>query len=295
MKVRCRKCHKVSKVKDYTVAVCQACGETLDLTQLPVKGLAPAAVPTGPTPPGSKGRLIVRNWKGELGRVGLAVLALLVLAFGPMIVLEAVNGPRALAIVGVFAGMIAMTVLAVVLERRAQDYPAGTEEALPGATPIAFQQKARVPLASREKLSMWDAGMSGLSVARQGSFAPAGDHIQLTGRWSLPVAAAIFQQGLLGLLILRLIRRPRVENILVDNVELAIIHRKKKTLTFHLLQTRDEGLAEVHVFRAGSKQDPEQIAYGLRSLVPPERVVLEGDPAPLQVGPPAPTSGLPPQ
>jgi hypothetical protein len=280
MKVRCRKCHKVSKVKDYTVAVCKSCGETLDLTQMPVKGLAPAAAPAGPAAPGSKGRLVVRNWKGEIGRVALAVLAFIVLAVGSILVIEAVDGPKAIMLVGVVAGIVALGVLAVWLERRAQDYPPGSEEALPGSTPIGFQGSARVQLAGREKLSLWDAGMSGLTTAPQGSIAVAADRLQLTGRWSLPMMAAVFQQGLLGLLIIRLIRRPRVESIPVDNIELLVIHRKRKTVTFHALQTRDEGLAEVHVFQPGRKQDPEPIVTALQAVIPPERIVLEGDPAP---------------
>jgi hypothetical protein len=281
VKVRCRKCHKVSKVKDYTVAVCSSCGETLDLTQMPIKGLAPAAAPAGPTAPGSKGRLPVRNWKGEIGRVAVALAALIVLTFGSIVVVEAANAPTIIAIFGVFVGILAMVFLAVWLERRAQDHPLGSEEPVPGSTPIGFQGNARVQLANREKLSLWDAGMSGLATAPQGSISLAADRLHLTGRWSLPMMAAVFQQALLGLLIIRLIRRPRVESIPVDDVELLIIHRKRKALTFHALQTRDEGLAEVHVFQAGRKQDPELLAQSLQSVIPPERVVLEGDPAPI--------------
>jgi hypothetical protein len=280
VKVRCRKCHKVSKVKDYTVAVCKSCGETLDLTQMPIKGLAPATAPAGPTAPGSKGRLPVRNWKGEIGRVALALLALLVLTVGSIIVVEAVNGPRVIVVFGLLAGIVVMVFLAVWLERRAQDHPLGSEEPVLGSTPIGFQGNARVQLANREKLSLWDAGMSGLSTAPQGSIALAADRLHLTGRWSLPMMAAVFQQGLLGLLVIRLIRRPRVEDIPVDDIELLIIHRKRKTVTFHILQARDEGLAEVHVFQPGRKQDPEPIVNSLRSVIPPERVVFEGDPAP---------------
>jgi hypothetical protein len=170
-----------------------------------------------------------------------------------------------------------MVVLAVWLERRAQDYPPGREEPLPGSTPIGFQGSARVQLSGREKLSLWDAGMSGLATAPQGSIAVEADRVQLTGRWSLPMMASAFHQGLLGLLIIRLIRRPRVENVPVDNVELLIIHRKRKTVTFHILQTRDEGLAEVHVFQPGRKQDPEPLVAALRLVIPPERVAFEGD------------------
>jgi hypothetical protein len=277
MKVRCRKCHAVSKVKDYTVATCKSCGETLDLTQMPVKGLAPAVAPVGPAAPGSKGRLIQRNWKGEIGRVAIAILALIVLSIGPILVIEAVNGPRAIAVLGVFAGIVAMVVLAVWLERRAQDYPPGREEPLPGSTPIGFQGSARVQLSGREKLSLWDAGMSGLGSASQGTVAVEAGRIQLTGRWSLPMMAAVFSHGALGVLIIRLIRRPRVENVAVENVELLIIHRKRKTVTFHILQTRDEGLAEVHVFQPGRKQDPEPLVAALRLVIPPERVAFEGD------------------
>jgi hypothetical protein len=282
MKVRCRKCHKVSKVRDYTVAVCKTCGETLDVTQMPAKGLATSTPPLGPPAPGAKGRLVVRNWKAEIGRVALAFLALVVIAFGTIFGTEAVHGPPGIMVAGVFVAVAVMAWLAVWLERRAHDYPTGAAEPPAELTsvPVSFQGNARVPLASRERFSLWDAGLTALASAPEGSAAFGPGLLYLSGRWSPPMMASAFQHGLLGLLILRLIRRPRVEHVAVDNIELLIIHRKRKTLTFHLLQARDEGLAEVHVFQAGRKQDPEYLARLLQPLVPPERVVFEGDAAP---------------
>jgi len=281
VKVRCRKCHKVSKVKDYTVATCKSCGEALDLRHMPLKGMPPvAATPPGPAAPGSKGRLVVRNWKGEIGRVALTFLAFIVLAFGSIVVVETTNAPKAIILIGGVAGIVALVFAAVWLERRAEDYPIGREEPLPGSTSITFQLGARVPLASREKLSLWDAGMAVWIEAPEGSIALGAGRLQLTGRWSLPMMARALQRGALGLLIVRLVRRRRVENIPVDNVELLILHRERKIVTFHILQTRDGGMIEVHAFQVGREQDPEPLVAALRSVIPPERVVFEGDPAP---------------
>ena len=78
--------------------------------------------------------------------------------------------------------------------------------------------------------------------------------------------------GLLGeLLIKPFFLKERVETIPVQNLERAVIYQKKKTVTFHLFQTRDEGMIEVHVFVADKNVVP-QVLEAVKAVVPADRL-----------------------
>ena len=126
---------------------------------------------------------------------------------------------------------------------------------------VSFLKRAAVDLADNEKVSLWEP-------ARSGTVRFQKDAIRLDGKWRVSAIGNFLGGGILGeLLIKPFFLKERTETISVQNLERAVIHQKKKTVTFHLFQTRDQGMVEVHVFVADKNAVP-QVIESLKAVVP---------------------------
>jgi len=135
-----------------------------------------------------------------------------------------------------------------------------------GGVMVSFKKRAAVDLADNEKVSLWEPTQPGFVEFQK-------DAIQLNGAWRLSAIANFLGGGILGDLFIKpLLQKSRAETISVLNLERAVIHRKKKDVTFHLFQTRDQGMVEVHVFElmifAGDKDPVPPLIESLKALVP---------------------------
>jgi len=134
---------------------------------------------------------------------------------------------------------------------------------------VRFRPRATVDIADNEKVSLWEPG-------RKGTVRFQHDAIQLDGKWKVSTIGNFLGGGILGeLLIKPLFMKQRTETIPVQNLQRACIHRKKKTVTFHLFQTREEGMVEVHVFQADKKALPE-LTQVFKAVVPANVLQEEG-------------------
>lgn len=130
---------------------------------------------------------------------------------------------------------------------------------------VSFLKRAAVDVADNEKVSLWEP-------ARSGTVRFENDAIRLGGKWRVSAIGNLLGGGLLGeLLIKPFFLKERVETIPVQNLERAVIYQKKKTVTFHLFQTRDEGMIEVHVFVADKNVVP-QVLEAVKAVVPADRL-----------------------
>lgn len=130
-----------------------------------------------------------------------------------------------------------------------------------GEFKVSFVKRAAVDLADNEKVSLWE-------LARSGTVRLESDVIRLDGKWRVSTIGNFLGGGILGeLLIKPFFLKERSEAISVQNLERMVIHQKKKTVTFHIFQTRDQGMVEVHVFRADKNVTP-QVIEALKAVVP---------------------------
>jgi len=130
-----------------------------------------------------------------------------------------------------------------------------------GEFKVSFLKRAAVELADNEKISLWEA-------ARSGTIRFEKDAIRLDGKWRVSFIGNFLGSGLLGeLLIKPFFLKERSEILSVQNLERAVIHQKKKVITFHLFQSRDQGMVEVHVFVADKNTAP-QVVEALKAVVP---------------------------
>lgn len=126
---------------------------------------------------------------------------------------------------------------------------------------ISFLKRAAVDLADNEKISLWEP-------ARSGTARLENNVIQFDGKWRVSTIGNFLGGGLLGeLLIKPFFLKERSETISVQNLGRVVIHQKKKTVTFHIFQTRNQGMVEVHVFRADKNVIP-QVIEALKAVVP---------------------------
>jgi len=97
----------------------------------------------------------------------------------------------------------------------------------------------------------------------------------LDGKWRMSAIGKFLCLGFLGELIMKPIiksfLKERTETISVQNLERVVIHHKKENITFHLFQTRDQGIVEVHVFIAYANVVP-QVVEALKAVVPPNKL-----------------------
>jgi hypothetical protein len=130
-----------------------------------------------------------------------------------------------------------------------------------GEFKVRFLKRTAVDLADNEKVSLWEP-------ARSGTVRFQKDAIRLDGKWRVSAIGNFLGGGILGeLLIKPFFLKERTETISVQNLERVVIHQKKKTVTFHLFQTRDQGMVEVHVFVADKNAVP-QVIESLKAVVP---------------------------
>jgi DNA-binding transcriptional ArsR family regulator len=130
-----------------------------------------------------------------------------------------------------------------------------------GEFKVSFLKRAAVDLADNEKVSLWEP-------ARAGTVRLEKDTIRLDGKWRVSAIGNFLGGGILGeLLIKPFFLKERSEGISVRNLERVVIHQKKKTVTFHLFQTREQGMVEVHVFVADKNVMP-QVTEALKAVVP---------------------------
>ena len=128
-----------------------------------------------------------------------------------------------------------------------------------------FLKRAAVDLADNEKVSLWEP-------LRSASVQFEKDAIRFDGKWRVSAIGNFLGSGLLGeFLIKPFFLKERTETISVQNLERAVIHQKKKTVTFHLFQMRDQGMVEVHVFVADNDAVPE-VLESLKAVVPADRL-----------------------
>lgn len=109
---------------------------------------------------------------------------------------------------------------------------------------ISFLTRATIDLADNEKVSIWEP-------TRGGSININENSINLEGKWRVSAIGNFLGSGLLGeLLIKPFFLKDRSENISFQNIERLLVHTKKKKTTFHIFQSREGGMVEVHIFRA---------------------------------------------
>jgi hypothetical protein len=131
-----------------------------------------------------------------------------------------------------------------------------------GVYKVCFLKRASVDLADNEKVSLWESTYSDTIRFQK-------DAIQLDGKWRMFFPLE-WLGGLAELIIKPLIKsflKERTETISVQNLERVVIHKKKKGVTFHLFQTRDQGMVEVHIFIAYQNVLP-QVIEELKAVVP---------------------------
>ena len=126
---------------------------------------------------------------------------------------------------------------------------------------VSFLKRASVDLADNEKVSIWEP-------TRGGSLTVSDSSVHLSGKWRVSAIGNFLGGGLLGeLLIKPFFLKDRSETVPFDAMERAVIHTKKKRTTFHIFQSRDQGMVEVHVFVADKNATPE-IVKALKATVP---------------------------
>lgn len=128
---------------------------------------------------------------------------------------------------------------------------------------IGFRNRAAIELADNEKVAIWEP-------TRAGTLRVKNNAVQLDGKWKVSAIGSFLGSGLLGeLLIKPFFLNDRSETIPVQNIERAVVHQKKKNICFHLFQTRDKGMVEVHVFQLAQKEAVPEVWELLKALVPP--------------------------
>lgn len=126
---------------------------------------------------------------------------------------------------------------------------------------VSFLKRASVDLADNEKVSIWEPTRAGSMYVSDGG-------VHLSGKWRVSAIGNFLGGGLLGeLLIKPFFLKDRSETVPFDAMERVVIHTKKKRTTFHVFQSRDQGMVEVHVFVADKNTTPE-IAKALKTTVP---------------------------
>jgi hypothetical protein len=132
-----------------------------------------------------------------------------------------------------------------------------------------FLAKATVPLADNEKVALWDGLSGGTLQARKGI-------LQLDGTWQVSTIGNLLGSGILGFILIRpLFQKPRTEAIKPENIERVVIGRTKPLFgkeqqVYHIFQSRDGGMTEVHVFTV-PEPGSEAIQQLIAGLLPPER------------------------
>ena len=134
---------------------------------------------------------------------------------------------------------------------------------------VRFLNKATVPLADNEKVSQWDNMLDGTLSLQQ-------DSISLQGTWKVSGIGNVLGSGILGYLLIRpFFQKKRAENIPLRNVERVVIVSGKKwtgrKAVYHLFQTRDAGMSEVHTFNLCAGDDESAFEQLLKSVVPQDR------------------------
>ena len=136
---------------------------------------------------------------------------------------------------------------------------------------ISFLKRSAIGLAHNEKVSIWEP-------LRAGSVYMDNTGIHLEGKWRVSTIGNFLGTGLLGeLLIKPLFLRNRSETIPFENIDKLVIHRKQKKrerITFHILQQREQGMVEVHVFVA-HKDTASSLIDTIKSTVPDHLVKEE--------------------
>jgi hypothetical protein len=135
-----------------------------------------------------------------------------------------------------------------------------------GQFKISFVKKATVPLADNEKVSLWD-DMTGGTIALQQ------DTVSMQGTWRVSAIGNFLGSGILGFILIRpIFQKSRTENIPVQHVERIVVGKKWTGKTvYHLFQSRDAGMSEVHTFTAGAETDAPALEGFLRSIVSQDR------------------------
>jgi hypothetical protein len=125
---------------------------------------------------------------------------------------------------------------------------------------VTFSPRAAMDLADNEKVALWEPTGASLHVDDKA--------IHLNGKWKVSAIGNFLGSGLLGYFLIRpLFMKDRSETIPFQVLERLVIHTKKGRHTYHLFQSREEGLSEVHVFTADAKNDPA-LMQALKSSVP---------------------------
>ena len=137
-----------------------------------------------------------------------------------------------------------------------------------GEFKVSFLKRAAVELADNEKVSVWEP-------SRAGSLHVDEAAIHLEGKWRVSAIGNFLGGGLLGeLLIKPLFLKDRSETIPFEDVDRLVIQTKKKKTTFHIFQPREQGMVEVHVFRADKEATPG-LMDAIKSSVPSHLVQEE--------------------
>jgi hypothetical protein len=131
-----------------------------------------------------------------------------------------------------------------------------------GPYKISFVKKAAVPLADKEKVSPWDVMESGTIGRRE-------DTITIRGTWRVSAIGNFLGGGLLGVLLIRpFFAKSREQSIPVQQVERVVVRKKWSGKVYHLFQSRDDGISEVHAFTAYAERNVPDIEEFLRGIVP---------------------------
>lgn len=131
---------------------------------------------------------------------------------------------------------------------------------------ISFTRKATFPLADNEKVSFWDERSIG-TISLQG------ENVRLQGTWRVSTIGNILGSGILGIILIRpFFMKQREESITRANVERIVVGKNwfGKTV-YHLFQSRDGGMSEVHTFTDAAGTDASTFEQFLKSIVPQDR------------------------
>ncbi len=136
---------------------------------------------------------------------------------------------------------------------------------------VSFLRRAAIELAHNEKVAIWEP-------TRAGSLYLDDAGIHLDGKWRVSAIGNFLGGGLLGELIIKpLFLKDRSETIPFESIDKLVIHTRKKRrerITFHILQPREQGMVEVHVFTS-HKDTTSSLADAIKHTVPSHLVKEE--------------------
>jgi len=133
---------------------------------------------------------------------------------------------------------------------------------------IGFLTRAAVPLADNEKISLWDDfNASGGSISLQG------ESLRLQGTWRVSLIGKFLGSGILGVIFIRpFFQKERVEKVPLKHIERIIVGKNRQgKRVYHLFQSREGGLSEVHTFTPGAETDASVLEKFLKRVVSQER------------------------